>query len=88
MAGANDAVQADRWGPAQVAFDPDRDVGPVPSPCVNVCELDAARLGCIGCLRRLDEIAGWRAMTDEEKRAVWRQVLARRSQGVPTAEAP
>ena len=76
MASADDAVR------------PERPAVPVPSPCVNVCELDAARQGCIGCFRLLGEISGWRAMGDGEKRAIWRQVLARRNQAMPQAEGP
>jgi predicted Fe-S protein YdhL (DUF1289 family) len=50
------------------------------SPCINVCEMDD-RLGlCKGCLRSLDEIASWSAMSDDEKRAVLAQLLARRFQ--------
>ena len=88
MASADDAVRPERRAVAPVAFDPDRDAGPVPSPCVNVCELDAARQGCIGCFRLLGEISGWRAMGEDEKRAIWRQVLARRNQAMPQAEGP
>ena len=88
MASADDALRPERRAVAPVAFDPDRDAGPVPSPCVNVCELDAARQGCIGCFRLLGEISGWRAMSDDEKRAIWRQVLARRNQAMPQAEGP
>jgi uncharacterized protein len=39
-----------------------------PSPCTNVCRLDARGL-CIGCLRSGDEIARWMAMSGEEQ---WR----------------
>ena len=88
MASADDALRPERRAVAPVAFDPDRDAGPVPSPCVNVCELDAARQGCIGCFRLQGEISGWRAMGDGEKRAIWRQVLARRNQAMPQAEGP
>ena len=88
MASADDALRPERRAVAPVAFDPDRDAGPVPSPCVNVCELDAARQGCIGCFRLLGEISGWRAMSDDDKRAIWRQVLARRNQAMPQAEGP
>jgi hypothetical protein len=88
MAGAENTVPMGGPGAGQVLFDPDGSPAPVPSPCVNVCELDAARRGCIGCLRLLGEIAGWGRMTDEEKRAVWRQVLARRLHGMPPIEAP
>ena len=88
MASADDALRPERRAVAPVAFDPDRDADPVPSPCVNVCELDAARQGCIGCFRLLGEISGWRAMSDDDKRAIWRQVLARRNQAMPQAEGP
>jgi predicted Fe-S protein YdhL (DUF1289 family) len=35
---------------------------------------------CEGCLRTLDEIAGWSAMSDADKRAVLAQLPARRTQ--------
>ena len=47
-----------------------------PSPCTNICTLDAQGL-CIGCLRSGDEIARWMSMSPAEK---WRllAVLAER----------
>ena len=33
--------------------------GPVPSPCISVCRMDAVTGWCEGCFRTLDEIAGW-----------------------------
>ena len=48
------------------------DVGTLPSPCINVCRMDAATGLCEGCLRTLDEIALWSVLDDEDKRAVWR----------------
>lgn len=41
------------------------------SPCVSICQLDAARALCIGCLRTLDEIAAWSSMDSAAKHAVW-----------------
>jgi len=35
---------------------------------------------CEGCLRTLDEIAGWSTMADEDKRRVWALLPARRTQ--------
>ena len=43
---------------------------PVASPCTKVCTMDPASGLCIGCLRTLDEIACWGAMTDDERRRV------------------
>ena len=44
---------------------------PVPSPCVSVCRMDADSGLCQGCLRTLDEIAGWSTMDDAAKRTIW-----------------
>jgi hypothetical protein len=50
----------------------------VASPCISVCEMDAATGYCRGCFRTLDEIAGWIAFSDVEKRAVIASLRARR----------
>ncbi|HEU5294719.1 MAG TPA: DUF1289 domain-containing protein [Burkholderiaceae bacterium] len=50
----------------------------VPSPCINVCRMDAATGWCEGCLRTIDEIAAWGSMADDDKRAVWRALDQRR----------
>ena len=52
---------------------------PVPSPCINVCQMDAGSGWCAGCLRTLDEIAAWSGMDDAEKTAVWEHLQARRA---------
>ena len=39
----------------------------VKSPCIDVCRMDASSGLCEGCLRTLDEIAGWAAATDAQK---------------------
>jgi len=59
---------------------------PVPSPCTSVCRIDAATGWCEGCLRNLDEIAGWSTMDDSAKRAVWSLLPERRRQLGPTAK--
>jgi predicted Fe-S protein YdhL (DUF1289 family) len=33
---------------------------------------------CDGCLRTIDEIAAWASLDDRAKRAVWKQLHARR----------
>jgi predicted Fe-S protein YdhL (DUF1289 family) len=53
--------------------------GGVPSPCINVCRMDASTGWCEGCLRTIDEIAGWSIYDDQEKRAVWDALEARRA---------
>ena len=40
------------------------------SPCINVCQMDAATGWCAGCLRTLDEIARWSALDEPRRHAV------------------
>ena len=51
---------------------------PLPSPCINVCRMDAATGWCEGCQRTLSEIAAWSGLSDADKRVVWRALPARR----------
>lgn len=61
--------------PANAALDST----PVPSPCTNVCRMNDASGWCEGCFRTIDEIIAWAVLDDAERRAVWRQLEARRS---------
>jgi hypothetical protein len=36
---------------------------------------------CRGCLRTINEIAGWSRFSDEDKRAVWARIAERRTRG-------
>jgi hypothetical protein len=49
----------------------------VPSPCISVCRMDAVTGVCEGCYRTLDEIAQWSRASEDEKRAIWEQLLQR-----------
>jgi uncharacterized protein len=49
----------------------------VPSPCISVCRVNAVTGLCEGCYRTLDEIGAWSGASEDEKRAVWDQLLAR-----------
>jgi len=51
---------------------------PTASPCIDVCRIDPDSGLCTGCLRTLDEIAGWAGYSDEEKRVVNRRLAERR----------
>jgi predicted Fe-S protein YdhL (DUF1289 family) len=55
----------------------------VPSPCIDLCRMDAASGLCEGCLRTLDEIAGWAAATDEAKRLILAAIAQRRASPLP-----
>jgi len=47
------------------------------SPCISVCRMDAVTGLCEGCFRTLEEIAGWSALDDAARRAVWARLLRR-----------
>ncbi len=49
----------------------------VESPCVKICLVHPEERICTGCLRTLDEIAGWSRMTQEDRRAVIAELPAR-----------
>ena len=61
----------------------DENGAPVASPCTKVCRMNAATGFCEGCLRTIDEIAGWSSMDDAQKRAVWRALALRRAAQLP-----
>ncbi|NCO21354.1 MAG: DUF1289 domain-containing protein [Rhodobacterales bacterium] len=42
----------------------------VESPCVKICVVHPVARLCTGCLRSLDEIAGWSRYTPEERRII------------------
>lgn len=58
-------------------FDPAVDAGTAPSPCINICTMNPQTGLCDGCLRTIDEIAGWSTASEEAKRAVWREIKRR-----------
>jgi predicted Fe-S protein YdhL (DUF1289 family) len=60
-------------------FDPASDADNVPSPCIDVCRMDAATALCEGCARTIDEIAAWGGSTNEERRAIWALIRQRRA---------
>lgn len=39
----------------------------IPSPCISICQMSSKTGLCIGCLRTLDEIANWSALSEDEK---------------------
>ena len=54
------------------------DVKPVPSPCINVCRMDAATGWCEGCQRTIDEITRWSRTTDDDRRGILTALAERR----------
>lgn len=42
----------------------------IESPCIKLCKIDPTTRLCTGCLRSLEEIGGWRGMSDADRRQV------------------
>ncbi|MEM9634762.1 MAG: DUF1289 domain-containing protein [Pseudomonadota bacterium] len=51
------------------------------SPCINICQIDQDSGLCTGCLRSLDEIAGWASFSDEQRAEVLSDLDRRREDG-------
>ena len=49
----------------------------IESPCILVCSIDDRTGYCFGCGRTRAEIAGWIAMTPQDRRAVMAELPAR-----------
>lgn len=66
----------------------------VASPCINVCQMNAASGWCVGCLRTLDEIATWGGLDDIGRRELLQRLRGRRAAwrarqaAVPTGAEP
>jgi uncharacterized protein len=50
-----------------------------PSPCLGICLMDPATRQCRGCLRTIEEIAGWLDASVAEKHALIAVLAARRA---------
>ena len=48
------------------------------SPCIGICLMDPATRTCRGCLRTIEEIAGWYDASIPEKQAILTRLAARR----------
>ena len=56
----------------------------VPSPCVDICRLDAQGL-CVGCRRTIDEITEWPRASETRRREILRE-LERRTPAASTRD--
>ena len=52
----------------------------VKSPCTDMCIVDEDTGLCIGCLRTSEEIAGWSSFSDDQKRAILKEVEIRKEE--------
>ena len=58
---------------------PARPPAPIKTPCVKGCIVDGESGLCMGCYRRLSEVAGWSRLTDAEREAIMAELPARRA---------
>jgi len=49
------------------------------SPCLGICLIDPYAQTCHGCLRTIEEIAGWYIASPAEKHAILARLAARRA---------
>ena len=51
----------------------------IATPCVQVCVVDGESGLCLGCYRRLSEVAGWAKLSDEDRARIMAELPSRRS---------
>jgi predicted Fe-S protein YdhL (DUF1289 family) len=56
-----------------------------PSPCISVCQMDAATGYCIGCTRTIDEIRDWIISTPDERHRILNRIAERRAMAAPSS---
>ena len=58
---------------------PDRPPAPIKTPCVKVCVVDGESGLCMGCYRKLNEVAGWAKLSDAERETIMGELKGRRA---------
>ncbi len=58
---------------------PPRPPKPIKTPCIKVCVVDGESGLCTGCYRRLNEVAGWAKLTDDQRDVILAELPSRRS---------
>ncbi|AXS78637.1 DUF1289 domain-containing protein [Dechloromonas sp. HYN0024] len=54
-----------------------------PSPCTNICKMDASLGLCQGCFRTLDEITAWSRLDDPTRLHILAEIARRRLTHAP-----
>jgi predicted Fe-S protein YdhL (DUF1289 family) len=52
---------------------------PIKTPCIKVCVVDGESGLCLGCYRKLNEVAAWGRLTDEERDLILAELPDRRA---------
>lgn len=58
---------------------PDRPPAPIKTPCIKVCVVDGESGLCMGCYRKLSEVAQWARFTDAERETILAELAGRRA---------
>jgi predicted Fe-S protein YdhL (DUF1289 family) len=58
-------------------FDPTKHDGPLPSPCISICQMHHRTGLCIGCFRNLNEISAWSVASEAQKLQIWTAISNR-----------
>ena len=53
---------------------------PIKTPCIKVCVVDGESGLCLGCYRRLNEVAGWAKLSDADRARIMDELPTRRGQ--------
>jgi hypothetical protein len=51
----------------------------IKTPCIKVCVVDGESGLCLGCYRKLNEVAAWSRLTDAERDRILSELPERRS---------
>jgi predicted Fe-S protein YdhL (DUF1289 family) len=51
----------------------------IATPCVKVCVVDGESGLCMGCYRKLSEVAGWARLTDDDRARIMAELPSRRA---------
>ena len=52
---------------------------PIKTPCIKVCVVDGESGLCLGCYRKLNEVAAWSRLDDAERDRILAELPDRRS---------
>jgi predicted Fe-S protein YdhL (DUF1289 family) len=58
---------------------PDGPPAPIKTPCIKVCVVDGESGLCMGCYRRLNEVAGWSKLSPEHRDEILLELPSRRA---------
>jgi Predicted Fe-S protein len=52
---------------------------PIRTPCIKVCVVDGESGLCLGCFRRLNEVATWARLSETDRERIMAELPSRRA---------